>query len=204
MDRGGGDPPLAIGGPRQRQRSRFAGDDVAHFDGVPHREDTRIVGAHAVVDADPAASAQLEARLLGQGDLRADADRQDRQIGVEALASGYLHDEPALLAFLEGFDTHAETQRHPVLDEMVLEVCRHLRIERAHHLRRQLDERHLEAAAHQVLRHLETDEAAADDDGPRGARQGVADAPRVGNRAHDVDAGQVDSRQRRPDGARTR
>jgi hypothetical protein len=80
----------------------------------------------------------------------------------------------------------------------------HLGIQGRHHLRLQLHQRHLQTATHQVLRHLQADEAAADHRGAGRARECLADAPGVGDGAYDVDAGQVDSGKRRADGPRTR
>ena len=101
---------------------------------------------------------------------------------------------------------------------VALGEVRHLGVQRRQDLVAQLDERHVEAAMHQVLGRLQPDEAAADDHrpglGPHGLEAGVAvhpgqehrtlldplaDRPGVGHGAHLEDAGQVDAGQWRAD-----
>jgi hypothetical protein len=69
-DHVGRDPPLPIGRPGQRHQAPLAGDDILDLDGVADREDVGIARAHLVVDADPAALADLRGRRISPAPYR--------------------------------------------------------------------------------------------------------------------------------------
>ncbi|MNV40482.1 hypothetical protein D3C71_1320920 [compost metagenome] len=82
----GGDPPLPVGGARQRDQHGLAGDEVGLLHRIPHRVDEGIRGAHAGIHLDAAARAQFQPRLGGEQGLGLDAYGQDQQAGVEVRA----------------------------------------------------------------------------------------------------------------------
>ena len=79
-DHVGRDPALPVGRPGQRDQGPFAGDVILDLDRVPDGKDVRVARPHMLVDADPAALADLEPGRLGQRGLWAHADGQNDDI----------------------------------------------------------------------------------------------------------------------------
>ncbi|MNO75672.1 hypothetical protein D3C76_667270 [compost metagenome] len=82
----GGDPPLPVGGARQRDQHGLAGDEVGLLHRIPHRVDEGIRGTHPGIHPDATAGAQRQPRLGGEQGFRFDADGEDQQAGVEVSA----------------------------------------------------------------------------------------------------------------------
>ena len=78
------------------------------------------------------------------------------------LAGFRLHLERAAVQLRESGDAVIERQVNAMPCQMALDEVGDLPVERGQHLIEHLDERHVEAEMDQVLRHLETDESAAD------------------------------------------
>ena len=155
-----------------------------------------------LVDADAAASAEVSpAARASSLSGRTPMARMTMSAGsARPLACG----PEALPVLLEGRDSAAQVDAHVLRLQALPHRLGHLRIERWHELVRHLDDRHLETAAREVLRHLQADEAAADDD--RAARlflhHPISYPAAVGNGPQGEDARQVDSGKGRPDGRR--
>ena len=131
---------------------------------------------------------------LRQRRLRAHAERQDHQVGGDGRVPVRTHGESVTVR-LDLPEALAEPEPDALLAEMPRDLGGHLRVERRHDLRQLLDHRDDEPAAHEVLGHLEPDEAAADHDRPRrgGVLEPRADAAGVGDGAHDEDAGEIEA-----------
>ena len=208
-DRLGGDAALPVRRPGERHDRLLAGDDVAHLDRVADRPDVRIGGAHLrrrrrCRRAAPSASPASRARPVSG---RTPIARMTRSAGSRAPLSVSDDERPVRRRPRSPRGRRRAAASRPSREVLARPGAAISGIERRHHLR-QLLERRVTASPRwtQVLRHLEADEAAADDDGAPRCRSSIqrADAPRVGDGAHDEDAGQVDARQRRPDRRRAR
>ena len=196
----GGDPPLPIGRAGQRHQRRPAGDEVADFDRVAHRENVRVAGAHLVVNMDAAGGADLQARLAGEFRVGPHAHPQDHQVGGESLVVLGHHRDRLLRPRLEGAHRVAQAKINPLPPQLLVQRLDHLRIGRRHHLIGQLQQRDGDAAAAEVFGHFQADVAAADHHRASDAAvvdPGV-DAINVVHVSHGEDSGQVDAGQRRP------
>ncbi len=191
----GRDAPLPVGGPRERKDDLLTHDHVAHLDHVTHCVDRWVARAHPIVDGDPAPLAHDEAGRLRELPFGSHADGEDHQVGLDP-AAGVGDDDEALALTLDPAHPLAEAKRDPARPQVLRDRHGHLGVERGHHLRQLLDDRHSQPAVHEVLGHLETDEAPADDDrlAARSVREPRANPARVGDRADHEDAGQVDPR----------
>ena len=135
-----------------------------HLDGVADGEDVGVARAHLLVDPDPATLADLDPGHRRERGVRADAEREDHEVGRIALAGLRRHGQRLVLGLLEPGDAVVEHDVDAVELEEVRDEPPVLPIERGQDLIGQLDHRHVEPAMNQVLRHLEADEPAADDD----------------------------------------
>jgi len=178
-----------------------AGDDRDVLGHVTHRPHVGDGGAHRVVHRDRARGSEFHAELLRQVHDRAHPHRHDDDVGRNGLVP---KPHPGdRLATLDGGDLGAQPHVHAVTPQLLLDKRGHVRVERGHHLRELLDERDRDPASHELLGHLQSDEAGTDDDGaahrppvqPSPDRLGVPDG------AHREDAVRLDARQRRHDGA---
>ncbi len=160
----GGHPPLPVRGARQGHDAPGARDDIARLDGIAHGPDMRIVRLHALVDPDAAAFAERDAGGGGQARLGSDADREDDDVGGNPRSRCGRHDDLPVRG-LEAGDGIAQLELDPVLGEVIVQGLGHLRVERGHHLGHRLHDGHGDPSLHEVLGHLEPDEAATDDDG---------------------------------------
>ena len=102
---------------------------------------------------------------LGERRVGTHAEREDHDVRRILLAGLRLHFDRAAFQLLESGDAVVERQAHAMPLHVLLDQARELAIERSEELIEHLDQRHLESGMDQVLRGLEADEAAADDDG---------------------------------------
>ena len=111
------------------------------------------------------------------------------------------HDQTAVGLLVDAGQTVTEMEVHTLRDQVLHERDGHLGIEGRHDLRQLFQHGHGEAAMDQVLDHLQSDESPTDDDRGAGAAVGNpgSNPARIRNVAHREDAGQIDTRQRRPD-----
>jgi hypothetical protein len=189
---------------------------ILHFDRVTDGEDVGVAGPHPLVHTDPAALADREPSRLRQRGVRTHAEREDHHIGRMDLAGFRMDGDRAARVLLERGDAVPECQMDAVPREMRLHHPGILRIDGWQDLVGQLDKGHVEAAMNEVLDHLQADEPAADDHGPRlgpyrleagvfvhAGQEGRAafdpapDLPRIRHRPDVEDARQVDAGQRR-------
>ena len=213
--------PWRFAGPASATSVPLAGHEVADLDGVADGEDVRVAGAHLVVHADAPAFADLQAGILGEERVRADAEGEDDDVGREGRAGLRGDDERVIRALGEGRGAVVDHDRDAMPAEVVPDEAPELDVERRQHVAAPLEDRDIEAPLHEVLRHLQADEPTPDDHcvlrrphglEPRVALHAgeearppldpVADGPRVRNGAHLEDARQVDAGQLRSDGGR--
>ena len=189
--RGGGHGRLVV------DRRDDAVDDAAVLSALADRQHALVRGHHAVVDDDPALDGQ--AGRTGQVDLRADADRDHDEVGLELGAVGEAH------------AANAVGQVGQQLGGLALE--QHLDAERLHRRRQQRRGAGVELALHQAVhevhdgrraavlgdaaRRFEPEQAAADDDRSPRAPGGERDRRAVLGAAEHVDAAQVGAGDRR-------
>ena len=155
---------------------------------VPRYGAAVLVDHDAVVTGQPAVRGQL---LVGH-----DADAHHHQVGGVRAPGGRDRAHPAVAA-LEALHRDAGVHRHAVRLVQAAEPRRH-RVR--HHPRQQppggFQHRHLGAQAARGRRHLEADEASADDDEARALAQVAADGVDVVEGAQIVNALQPAPRQR--------
>ena len=156
--------------------------------------------------------------VLASVGVRPHAEREDHDVGRIRLAGLRLHLERAAVQLLESGHAVVERQVDAMPLQMLLDEAGELPVERGQDLIEHLDERHVEPEMDQVLRRLETDEAAADHHRtprrlheldarvvvhPRQERRApldpLADRPRVRHGPHLEDPRQIDAGQRRTD-----
>ena len=157
--------PWRLAGPARGMRRLGAGDEVVDFDGVADGPDVRVARAHVLIDDDAAEAADFEPRLPRKACLGTDADGHDDD--VEAAVSPLLRRRPGgrRAIGLELRYGHAEAEVDAVRAQFLVERRGHLRVGGAHDLFGELDESDFETALAEGLGHLETDVAAADDEG---------------------------------------
>ena len=111
----------------------------------------------------PPYSADLGDASAGEAVFRTDADSDEDDIRFHFTAF-VRRDKDAAALFPEGRDGAAELADDAFLREMILDHCGHLVIEVAHDLVEHLDNRDAAALPCEVLGHLHTNEACADDE----------------------------------------
>ena len=105
----------------------------------------------------------VESGRFGQCRVRAHAEREDHDVGRIRLARLLVCTSSAPPSSCANPATPSSSARWtPCRLQVALDEARELPVERSQHLIEHLDERHLEPRVDQVLRRLETDEAAAD------------------------------------------
>src|SRR5690606_28867087 len=138
-------------------------------DDVADREDVRHVRAHLPVDLDEAPLVDGDPRGVGtyRPAVRPAADR-DEHPSVDLFAFGrglsFEADRNALLARLRVDDARAEHDRLVPLREALLERPDEIAVAARNQSLRQLDDRYAHAERVVYRRHLEADDAAADDE----------------------------------------
>ena len=158
-----GDAALLVGRAGQRRELERACDGVGDRDGVAHGVDVGVAGAHVAVDHDGALGPELEPGGLRQLALRHDADGEDDEGAVNALAALDV-DADAVFNLLIALDRVLKAQVDAVFAKLGVELAGHIPVQRRHDLLAALEYRHAHARLGEVLRGLEADEAAAYDD----------------------------------------
>ena len=144
--------PCRLAGPGERDQRPLAGHEVLDLDGVPDGEDVRIARAHVLVDADPAALADLQPGRLRQRGVRAHAEGEDHDVGRIGLSGPGLHLDGAVVGLLEPGHPVAQRQADAVPLQVGLDDAGMLPIDRGQDLIEHLHEGHVKAAMDQVLR----------------------------------------------------
>ena len=190
----GRDARLAVGRPRERDQRRLARDAMDDLDRVADGEDVGIGSGEMRVDLDPARWPEFEPRLARELCFRADADRHDDDVSVDALAARQEHDD-MVGPVLEMLDLVAEVELDRLVAEVRMDDRRHLLVEWREDVRRALDHGGEEAALVEILRDLEADVAAADHHGPprvRLAERGH-DSVEIGNGVQGENSSGIDA-----------
>ena len=132
---------------------------MLHLDGVAHGVDVGDGGLHPVVDHDRPFDPQLQPRVPGESGVRGDADGQHHHVGVEGglVLEQHVH---AALPLPEALHRAAQGQPDLVASHLAVEEGRHVRVEGVHQLPGPLDDGDLQPQLPQVLRQLQSDEAA--------------------------------------------
>ena len=155
--------PLQIGGGAHRRPLPPAGEPVRHYDAVAGGVHVGEAGAEAFVHKD-GALVQFNPAGGQKRRVGADARRQHDQFRRKRAAAGLHRRHPAVAQQL--FRPDAGHDADALLLQMPPDVVRHLRIQYVwQKLRGKVEYGHLRALRAQVVRRLQTDEAAADDDG---------------------------------------
>ena len=113
-----------------------------------------VARAHMAVDHDGALGPELEPGGLRELALRHDADGEDDEGAVYALAALDV-DADAVLRLLIALDRVLEAQVDAVLPELGVELAGHIPVQRRHDLLAALEYRHAHARLGEVLRGLE-------------------------------------------------
>ena len=161
----GGNAPLLVGRAGQRNVAFGSGDKMPHLHRVTHGVDVRGAGAHLPVHRDRPLDAQGQARPAGQLRVGGHADAQQHQVGREPLPALQLYSQPVPLGREAGHPC-AQAQLHPLAPEIGVDLRRHVGVQGRQHLRAPLEQGGVHPRVHQVLRHLQADEAAAHHHGP--------------------------------------
>ncbi len=145
-----------------------------------------------LVDGDPAARADGQPGPRREARLGSDTDRGDHEVRGDPLPGRERH-----VVHADRRHGGAEPEIHTMPADAAVDDLGQLGVEGCHHLGRRLDDRRGKPAVHEVLGHLEADEAAADDD------RGPGLAGRLDQRVRVLDGAQrerpLDAGDRRPD-----
>ncbi len=180
---------LPVRRPSQRDKAPFAGDEILDLDGISNGENVRIAGAHPIVDADPAALADLKPGCFGKRRIRANAKGENDKVSPVGLAGFRSHIDGAVFSFLERGNPVAKGEPDAVAFKMILHEPGEFLVNRRQDLPSHLDEGDLDAEVNQILGHFQADEAAAHDNGALRPAFGAAcfypflDLPGVRDRA---------------------
>ena len=195
----GGDAALLVGRSGERDQGRIVADEMLDLDRITDGQDVRVGGGQVLVDLDAASDAEFEPGVLGQATVGRDADRENDQIGFDRLAIGQFDRQAAGRICVEGGRAGVEEELEPLLAHVLVQESSHIRIDRGHDLVGEFNQRNIDIAFHQVFGHFNTDESAADDDGPLRLLRidKLADLERIRHGAQGVDARQVNAFHRR-------
>ena len=127
------------------------------------------------VHDDAPALIQLQPRLSGQLTVGPHTDGQNHQIGPDHIPLGQ-SDLSLVPPALKMIHAVAQIEGHAVHIHILVEQPGHFGVHRGHDLLHRLHQRHLNPSGVEVFRHLQTDEAAADD-GRRGRPLPIHDGP---------------------------
>mmetsp|Transcript_31359 Transcript_31359/g.69800 ORF Transcript_31359/g.69800 Transcript_31359/m.69800 type:complete len:292 (-) Transcript_31359:387-1262(-) len=197
------DAPLPVSGSRQGDQRVLPGHHVPDLHRITHRVDVGVRGAHAVIHLDTAPSTQLQACCLGQSGFGAHTNDQHDQVCLVLGPRGSGHQQAAACrVLLKARHSVPQVQRHALLAQVVVQGLHHLGVKGGHHLGQHLHQTGLDAQVHQVLHHLQTNEAAPYHHGSLDIvlLDPGLDCTRVRDGLHAEDAGQVKAGQRGPDG----
>ncbi len=150
--------------------------------------------ARPLVDLDAAGGAELEPRFARELGFRPHADRDDDDVGLDALAARQEHDD-MVGPILEVLDLVVEVELDRLVAHMGMDDRGHLLVERREDLRRAFDHGGEKAALVEVLGDFEADVAAADHHRPARLvlRERRHDAIEIGDVVQGEDALRVDA-----------
>ena len=125
----GGNAPLLVSGPRQRNQRFLAGHEMGDLYGIAHSVDIRHGGFHPLVDSDAAPDAQLKSGLFYQMGVRRDADGQQHHIRMQRLTT-LQQGQHGISVLLKSGDGFTQPQSHAVSAHFRMDKARHIRIQR--------------------------------------------------------------------------
>ena len=158
------DPGLLVSRTCQRYHRLFARHEVIYLYYISDCPDMRRRSVHHFVHHDASAGIELKAGSLRKFAVRFYSYREDHEISIDLLAA-CKNDARLSVRFLEMIDAVSEAELNAVFFYVLVQDLRHLRIEWSHDLIESFDEAHIDSSRVEVLSHLETDEASADNDG---------------------------------------
>ena len=167
---------------------------------VADRVDVVGAGASVLINEDVAA-AGLDARGLGEGGVRADAGRQDNDVGTQLGAVGERH-RVVVVAAGNGLGGDAGVDVNTKGAQLLSDQRGHLDFEGRQNVLGVLDEVGLEAAVREGFCGLDADEPGAEDNGSRA--RGLAQGESVVDRAQGVHTRGVEAVNRGPAGEGSR
>ena len=151
---------LALGGAGQRQSARPVGQRVIGLDRVAHRIDVGVARAPVGIDLDAARLSDGKPGVGGKFGLGGHADRHDDGVCRDLDLSGGTRGPHK--ALLDRCHRGGDTQLDAVVVELLVQGLDHVVVERLENLVAALDHGDPLARAHEVLRNLDSHEAAAD------------------------------------------
>ena len=154
------DSSLFIGRASQRDQSILPGDEVLHLHRIAHGIDVGNGGFHSVIDHNTSFNAQFQPGILCKGGFGRNTNGQDYHIRMERLFVFQQHIHAAV-PFLKPFYGMTKCQLHAVPAHFTVDESCHIRVEGVHQLFGPLDDGDFHPQLPQVLRKLQTDEAAA-------------------------------------------
>ena len=189
---------LAIRRAGKRHLGRLARDEVRDLDGVPDGVNVRVVGLQLLVDANPTARPDLQARRNGEPVLRPHPDAQNDELRGERLPDFRRTVQPVGRQ-LEGLGGLAQQERDALGSPGARRAATSSPGRAAADLVLQLDHRGRDAAADEVLGQFQADKPGPHHDRPLDALvHQLLDAVHVLEVSQREDAGQVDAGNRRP------
>ncbi len=197
-DRLGRDPAPSVRRAGQHREGGLAGQEVLGLDGVAGSQDVGCRGAHVGVDRDAATWSDLDAGRTSQLDVRTRACGHDQDVGLERRAVGEVDHQPVVCAAANCVRRGAQPEVHVVRGHVVVQDPGELGVEPRHQPVGPLDHGGLQPPRPEGLRELQSDVAAADHDGARGAKVETGDdVVHVGDVPQHVNPRVVRARDRR-------
>src|SRR5437867_158788 len=162
------DTSLLVGRGPERKVSRPAANQVNSLRAVTGRENTCLTRFHVFVDGNGASLSDLDLRLFGEADARANSRGQDNavRLGFAVLPRQFPH--PSLGVAEQRFDRRPLYDPDAVADEFFFDESGDVFVNRFEQSRRPLEQDDVGAQAFESIGHLEADITAAyDRHGPR-------------------------------------
>ena len=150
---------LPVRRPGQRDEAPLAGDEVLHFDGITDGENIGITGVHLIIHADAAALPDFQSGYFRQSGIGTNAQGENHNVGRVGFSGLGLDIDLSSRCLLESRYAVVERQMHAVPLQVGFDHMCVFGVEHGQYLVEHLDQRDLEAAVHQVLDHLQADEA---------------------------------------------
>ena len=200
-DRVGRRSSLTVGRTGQRNDTGCTGHKVLDLDGIADGPDVRVARLLRGRHHDGALRGEVEAGLACERSGWAYADPEKHDVSGEPSAvREHDVDRMTIGAVLDRREADADVHINAMRAKLVLDKGGHLGVDRRKHLRRELDQGHLEAAMDERLDGLEADESRADDDGLTST---IGKHPHedigIGHGAQRAHLGPVEARERRHD-----
>ena len=156
----GGNSPLLVGRPCQRDQCFLPGHEMGDLYGIAHSIDVRHGGFHLLVDSDAATNAKFESGIFCQMRIRGNTDGQQHHIRMQWLTP-LQQGQHGISVLPESGDSFTQPQSHTVSAHFRMDKAGHVRVQRSQKLLGPLDDGDGDAHFRKVFRHFQSDKAAA-------------------------------------------